>query len=268
MTKLRSLALLSFAVWTFSSIRRPNTRLSTYGTPSRLLARFQAALFAAGEERSALREVASAVILLGAARAAAVLARHALALLGAVLLGGRGGSASFPLTLTQKSLLNAGFRLASMIPGVSTVVGWEVRKELDKIERGMLGEGDPSALTTMPKRARRAAAIVAEARGLIEERNASWAPGEASKKWGGIYYQWQGEDGGEGGDHDVGAGEEGEEESREEEDEDSEGIVVVGTPGRPSTPRASPSAVAAAEAAALHDLQAEMMSTFNSTNLL
>ena len=288
MSRIRALALASFIVWTVSSIRRPNTRLSAYGTPSRLLARFQAALFSAGEERSALREIASAIVLLGSARAAAVLFRQALSVLGQLFLGGGGGGGGGSGTLgfpSQKGLLNAGFRLASMIPGVSTIISWEVGKELDKIELGMLGDGDPSALTALPKRARRAAAIVAEARGLVADRNASWAPGEASKKWGGIYYKWQDEEEGceeetrepkgaeRGGEPREGTREE---EGDEDEDEEEGGLVVVRTPSRSSALLSASAAAAAAptpsaaaaEAAALHELQAEMMSTFNSTNLL
>ena len=72
------------------------------------------------------------------------------------------------------------------LPGVSSVVAGEVAKEVAKIEKKMLGSGDPKARSALPLYGITKDQVLKEAKRLYEtDVQREFQDG---KSWGGIYY--------------------------------------------------------------------------------
>ena len=76
--------------------------------------------------------------------------------------------------------------LQSFVPGVSSAIQAQVQKELDGIEKDMLGDGDADALVSLPETST-TAGDVAERVSILYHNDPFFQP--ESKQWGGIYHE-------------------------------------------------------------------------------
>ena len=88
--------------------------------------------------------------------------------------------------LGLSGIVKAAVSGGSLIPGVSGIIKAELDKEMEKIEKQVLGDGDADALTVMPTTGIAADDLLKKADDLMQQQHQGFASG---KKWGGIYYR-------------------------------------------------------------------------------
>jgi len=84
---------------------------------------------------------------------------------------------------TVKEVFSSILTKTLSLPGVNAVVGQQVQKELEGIEKNMLGDGDSDALLTIPSKGRSGEELVDMMKKLQEPEDIS-----SGKKWTGIYH--------------------------------------------------------------------------------
>lgn len=84
-----------------------------------------------------------------------------------------------------RAFLNMALKSAKSVPGVSGAVQQEVNKEVEKIEKNMLGDGDPNALVSIPQKGMATGDILKLAKDMKDKEEGFYVSG---KKWAGIYH--------------------------------------------------------------------------------
>eukprot|EP00658_Telonema_sp_P-2_P018393 TRINITY_DN17220_c0_g1_i2.p1 TRINITY_DN17220_c0_g1~~TRINITY_DN17220_c0_g1_i2.p1 ORF type:complete len:386 (-),score=97.86 TRINITY_DN17220_c0_g1_i2:145-1302(-) len=89
------------------------------------------------------------------------------------------------LRASVKAVLNVAVSGASQLPGGGAMLEIALKKEVDQIEKNMLGDGDETAITTLPP-------IGLPAKAVLEQITTLKTLGErgfkSGKQWGGIYH--------------------------------------------------------------------------------